>query len=170
MTEPILLKLFLAWALMALVAGSLLIRLPGAAWQRTLGILALGASAWWQFDGIQALGGWPTGAPLPERFLFHGAVIEEPDAARGTPGRIDLWVTPLVDDRADGAPRAFRLPYSEADHRSVQAARQRMRNGAAQMGRRGDATPSRQSPDTARAAIQSRFQLDDLPAPALPEK
>lgn len=170
MTEHLVITLILAWIIMAASVAAWLTVSRGPGWLRSLGIVALGASIWWQYTGMQQLGGWPTTDELPERFLFHSAVIAEPDPRRGNSGQIDLWVTALVDDRADGTPRAYRLAYSASGHKAVQAAQQRMRNGQAQMGRRLVETDDRTPSQAPFANTATPFALDDLPTPGLPEK
>lgn len=163
--------------LIALYAASLL--LPAAlvlftawrAWIKTALILAVGLALVAQFEALQRFAGWPADVPLPERFLFHSALIEEPDKKSGTSGRIELWVSAVSDDGPAALPRAYHLPYSVRHHREIEAARARLRNGVTQLGRAEPEAPAATLPSgEARAATAVRLSIEDLPAPALPEK
>lgn len=116
--------------------------------------------------------GWPTTAALPERFLLHASVIEEPDQRKGSKGRIFVWASDLASHRPAAQPRAYRLPYDKALHSTLEDAMQNMRNGIVQLGHAREVT---ENPDQARDLTrfgEHRVQLEfsALPDPALPEK
>lgn len=139
-----------------------------AAW-KTLLVVALSATAALQFDAWRDLRGWPAEAPLPPRFVFYASVISEPDAQRA--GSIELWVAALDEHGVATAPRAYRRPYNRAEHGLIQQAEARMRNGQPQVGTVVESSDEQGlARDARRIASAARFVLDDLPAPALPEK
>ena len=154
------------------LALALLIRTKLEARWKTLLILAFTAMAMLSHRGWQAMAGWPANAPLPERFLYHAASIREPNPAMNDPGVIHLWATELLADGPAPEPRAYILPYTKEDHRQIQEARERIRNGLPQVGRlshgregNGKLAEGKQS-----ASPGASFVLTDLPGPALPEK
>lgn len=154
-----------------LLPAALLLFTPWRAWIKTLALLFVGLCLVGQFEALQRFAGWPARATPPPRFLFHSALIEEPDAQRGRPGRIELWLSAVDGDGPAALPRAYHLPYSPRHHAEIDAARSRLRNGAAQLGRAepGGAAAGLPNGDT-RAAHALRLTIEDLPAPALPEK
>jgi Ca2+/Na+ antiporter len=116
--------------------------------------------------------GWPSTAALPERFLLHASVIEEPDQRKGSQGQIFVWASDLVDHRPAAEPRAYRLPYDKAVHSALEDAMQNLRNGTVQLGRAREVTDDpEQARDLTRFG-ERRLQLkfSALPDPALSEK
>ena len=112
---------------------------------------------------LQAIQGWPSGAPLPGQFELLAFHIGEPRVKLGDPGRILLWVgTP---DRVQ--PRVHHLPYSKAMHQSLIAAGQRQASGTPQIGRRV-ARPAGTGGDTAQGPSDIVFR--NHPRPRLPAK
>lgn len=83
--------------------------------------------------------GWPTSDPLPRHFQLLWARTVEPDHGAGLPGAINLWLEALDDaDLPSGTPRAYRLPYTRALARKVEAARTEIMKGVPQGGRAVD--------------------------------
>jgi hypothetical protein len=81
--------------------------------------------------------GWPTGDPLPKKFLVHWIIIEEPNIQPENKGSIYMWVKPIENHKEkyealedylisfyDGKsqPRAYRLEYSRELHKQAQEA------------------------------------------------
>ena len=81
--------------------------------------------------------GWPTDKALPEKFLVHWAVIDEPDVKSGSEGSIYVWVRHLSNPEkeydewndyllsfydGESRPRAYRLSYSRGLHERTQEA------------------------------------------------
>src|SRR5579862_5446324 len=66
------------------------------------------------FLGMRALLGWASADSLPPSFKLLQARIVEPHSFEGDPGAIYLWVEALDgDNRPNGVPRAYRIPYSD---------------------------------------------------------
>lgn len=123
--------------------------------------------------GWQSVQGWPTPAkPLPERFLLHASVIDEPDPAAGTAGVIYVWLSDLVDGQPAEQPRAYRLAYDKPLHAELEEALRNMRNGNVQLGRVTRISDMPDRPTDLRRLGQRRDKITfyDLPDPALPEK
>lgn len=142
---------------------------PWPAGLKTLCVVAFAGLGLAQFEGWSALRGWAADAPLPERFIFHSAVIEEPGTRSA--GRIELWLSALDRRGEQGAPRAYQRRYNRADHQAVDAALERMRNGRTQFGEALSDAEWLDLPDgRQRAPTAASMRLSDLPQPALPEK
>jgi len=88
--------------------------------------------------------GWPTEDKIPNKFLLHWAVVEEPDVKLGDEGSIYLWLKPLSeteeehDDWQDyllsfydgkSQPRAHKLSYSRELHEKTQEAIEMLMGG-----------------------------------------
>lgn len=153
---------------LVLAVLALALRAPAPAWTKTLLILVLGAGMFLSYEGWVRLAGWPSDTALPERFLYHAAVVTEPDPDLGVAGKIELWATAIGPDGPAARPRAYLLAYSRPAHNEVQAAQERLRTGSPQigqslgngLGRGGVGSLDQESP----------FQLSTVPEPALPEK
>jgi hypothetical protein len=66
------------------------------------------------FLGTRGLLGWASIDRLPATFKLLQVRIVEPHSLEGDPGSIYLWVEALDEDnRPSGAPRAYRLPYTD---------------------------------------------------------
>lgn len=124
------------------------------------------------YHGWQKSQGWATTAALPDKFLLHFAVIQEPDKRKQHEGAIFLWATDLRDDALADEPRAYRVPYDQETHAKVESAMRRAQAGNPQLGmrRQGDDLPE---------VLKFRNELGDkhfdidfepVPDPALPEK
>jgi hypothetical protein len=79
--------------------------------------------------------GWPSEARIPEHFRLHWATVVEPDKLNGLPGSIFLWIEGLDENSMPaGTPRAFRLPYSRELADRIGHAKERIEQGADQLG------------------------------------
>lgn len=62
---------------------------------------------------VSALLGWPAHDGVPARFNLVATRIVEPDALRGTPGQIYLWVEEVDGNQiVISPPRAFQVPFN----------------------------------------------------------
>ncbi|WP_286239202.1 hypothetical protein [Neptuniibacter halophilus] len=124
------------------------------------------------YQGWKEVQGWPAERSVPERFLLHAAVIEEPDQQPGSAGSIYLWLSNLSEDTLAERPRAYRLEYDQALHGRVERALREMRNGQLQLGEVKPLTALRQQEKQKGRTGQKYPQLEfvRLPDPALPEK
>ena len=138
-------------------------------------VVAIGAVALYvaSYRGWQAIQGWPAAtARLPERFLLHASVIEEPDAESGAAGAIFVWASDLAGGGPADSPRAYRLAYGKELHADLDEALRNMRNGTLQLGRvsRVAGTPDRPRDLTGFGEQRETLEFYTLPDPALPEK
>ena len=117
--------------------------------------------------------GWPTRQDLPAQFNLVGAYVQPPDAIAGTKGSIYLWATDMSERSGQGAPRAYRLPYSLELHARVTEAGDKLRNNTPQLGRTEpeQGEPTKQ-PQSGRQLGQKSAKLNfyDMPAPVVPQK
>jgi len=141
---------------------------------------------------IGELIGWPAEARIPEHFQLHWATVVEPDKLNGLPGSIYLWIEALDESNMlAGTPRAFRVPYSRELADRIEHAKERIEQGADQLGTARDLDMPEGEPDQDRrlagapprqdepvstgdptAFIQHKpsIEFEDMPPPALPPK
>ncbi len=82
------------------------------------------------FFRTEGLPGWSASAPLPARFQLLWARVVEPNPLDQDPGAVHVWVEELdTSNLPSGQPRAYRLPYSPALARKVEAAREQILKG-----------------------------------------
>jgi hypothetical protein len=88
------------------------------------------------FFSMQGLLGWPAPVRVPARFQLLWARVIEPNAVKGEPGAVYLWLVELDETNLpDGTPRAYALPYSRALADRVTEAQSEIRQGRPQGGR-----------------------------------
>jgi hypothetical protein len=81
-------------------------------WVKAAAILLTVAACVGSYFSITGLLGWPADKGMPERFSLISTRIVEPDALRGTPGHIYLWVEQIDENQiVISPPRAFEVPY-----------------------------------------------------------
>jgi len=91
------------------------------------------------FVGMRGLLGWASVDRLPPSFKLLQARIVDPHTVDGDPGSVYLWVEALDEDnRPNGVPRAFRLPYNDALAEKTQHAADQIAAGRPQGGRAAD--------------------------------
>lgn len=115
------------------------------------------------FLALQASLGRPVKAPLPGRFHFHAAVIEEPDPRAQEAGAIFVWVSRQGPDGPE-QPRAHALPYSRELHERLVEAMGRMAEGARLEGR------PRAAREQGYSLNAGGFELFEAPPPMPPPK
>src|SRR6201984_413194 len=92
--------------------------------------------------------GWPSEARVPEHFQLHWATVVEPDKLNGLPGSIYLWIEALDENNMPaGTPRAFRVPYSRDLADRIGHAKERIEQGAEQVGTARDLEFPASEPD-----------------------
>ena len=84
------------------------------------------------YVSVGAIQGWPSNAPLPERFELLAFRIEEPDPADDSAGEILLWAQQHDLEQ----PRVHRLSYNKELHQELVAAGRRQAKGTPQVGTR----------------------------------
>ncbi|MGB1011507.1 MAG: hypothetical protein ACPGVP_17445 [Thiolinea sp.] len=137
---------------------------------RLILVLLVSAAYWLAYQGWDRAQGWPSHNAVPEKFLLHGAVIEEPDKERGVSGTIFLWLSDLTEHKPAELPRAYILPYSKRLHNSAQEALRMMRNGELQMGTVVPDEAVKQVASGFAGEVPSMIEFSNLPKQALPEK
>jgi hypothetical protein len=141
---------------------------------------------------IGELIGWRAQARIPEHFQLHWATVVEPDKLNGLPGSIYLWIEALDESNMlAGTPRAYRVPYSRELADRIGHAKERIEQGADQLGTARDLEmpDSEPDPDRGHAGAPRRedepgstgdpaafiqhtpsIEFEDMPPPALPPK
>jgi hypothetical protein len=91
------------------------------------------------FFRTEGLPGWSASAPLPAQFQLLWARVVEPNPLDQDPGAVHIWIEELdAANLPSGQPRAYRLPYSPALARKVEAAREQILKGHPTGGRAVD--------------------------------
>lgn len=140
-------------------------------WLLRLGLVLLVSGSYWlAYQGWDRAQGWPSHNTVPEKFLLHGAVIEEPDKERGVSGTIFLWLSDLTEFQPAEQPRAYVMPYTKRLHTAAQEALRQMRNGELQVGTVLPDPAARQVADGFAGEIPGMIEFSNLPKQALPEK
>ena len=143
-------------------------------WLVKLGLVVIATGFYWvSYQGWQQVQGWPAQTALPDKFLLHASVIEEPNQEQGTRGRIFIWASNLKGSKPEGEPRAYQLEYGREVHSALQDALRNQRNGNVQIGTNernrttnaGAQTNAKQVSD-----LKDDLKFNNLPDPALPEK
>ncbi|WP_375414933.1 hypothetical protein [uncultured Bradyrhizobium sp.] len=92
--------------------------------------LVTGAFYCLAFFRTEGLPGWSAVAPLPAQFQLLWARVVEPNPLDQDPGAVHVWVEEMdAANLPSGQPRAYRLPYSPALARKVEAAREQILKG-----------------------------------------
>ncbi|MBK8453273.1 MAG: hypothetical protein WAQ53_10405 [Thiofilum sp.] len=172
MTEALLLQVFAYVLLLALVSLAL-IYAPFKTWLKlglvllTTGCYLLAYQAWQQTQG------WPSHTTLPDKFLLHASVIDEPDVEAGTKGKIFIWASTLKGSFPVSEPRAYLIPYGKQAHSALEDALKNMREGNLQMGGLSKGSQKGNKPPQNLDGIgeeQLELKFEKLPDPSLPEK
>ncbi len=137
---------------------------------RLLLVLVVSGSYWIAYQGWDRSQGWPSSNAVPEKFLLHGAVIEEPNKEEGVAGTIFLWATDLSSFIPAEQPRAYVMPYSKRLHSAAQEALRNMRNGELQLGTVKLEAGAKQIAEGYAGETPQLIEFSNLPKQALPEK
>lgn len=172
MNEMLMLLVVAYIVLLALLVLVLLYgRLP---WLVKLGLVIITSGLYWvSYQAWTQVQGWPSSVALPDKFLLHASVIDEPDQEQGTAGRIFIWASNLQGNKPADEPRAYLLPYERELHSSLQDALRNQRNGNVQIGvKEGDKKLENAAPVNIRqlGEVHEKLKFTELPDPALPEK
>lgn len=116
--------------------------------------------------------GWPTSQQPPERFKLLAAHVEQPDKSSNKEGAIYLWINRIDDLTAYGAPRAYKLPYSDPMHEVVINANAKLNKDIPQLGELNEEGSMQvEVQDSSRAGVaDAPIVFYDLPDPLFPEK
>jgi len=116
--------------------------------------------------------GWPTSQQPPERFKLLAAHVEQPDKASGKEGAIYLWINQIDDLTAYGAPRAYKMPYSDLMHEVVIKANAKLKKDIPQLGELNEEGSMQVDvQDSSRAGVaDAPIVFYDLPDPLFPDK
>lgn len=127
---------------------------------------------WTSYSHWMDAQGWPSDRAMPQRFLFHYVIVEEPNEREGDKGRFFVWATSLVQNRPSPEPRAYVIPYDQGLHAEFDKAMRKQRNGNLQIGEvGGELFDPAEARDFTRLADQKiTLEFTDLPDPQLPEK
>lgn len=124
------------------------------------------------YQGWKQVQGWPSKTALPDNFLLHASVIDEPDIAEGSKGKIFIWASALTGSFPASEPRAYVVPYDQQVHSSLEDALRNMRNGVIELGAKKARQEGSKNADYRFGVGEENFILEfsPLPDPALPEK
>ena len=103
---------------------------------------------------LSAFAGWPSDENLPDKFIVHWMVVQEPEKTTRAPGFIYIWASDISEKRhtreagwkrffftlssqEKEAPRAYVLPYSKQKHEDAEGVLTKIRDGKAVVGERG---------------------------------
>lgn len=118
--------------------------------------------------GLTEMQGWPTTDPMPESFRLLWAKIDEPEKTTASEGRIYLWVQELdVAERITGQPRAYSLPFEPDLAEEVEAALNKVEEGALLNGRMTRGLLKEESGDENQQANQQVMDEGDSDATGL---
>ena len=164
--------LIAAYVLLAALLAAVLLASPLNAWLKAVTVVTVTLFYFVTYHAVHGLMGWPTATQLPQRSLVLASYAIEPDRERGDQGVLYVWADPIVDDRPQGRPRAYLLPYSAELHARLEEAATRSRNGRFQVADVTDAPRASGPAGAARRLVTptQALHLYDLPDPRLPEK
>jgi hypothetical protein len=172
MTGSILL-LIVCYALLALLVLALCLYTRWSFWIKTFAILAVTGFYFLSYDALTGMLGFPTPGQLPDRFVFHFAVVAQPNKATGEKGSIYLWATALGKDGPAKEPRAYEIPYEKETTKQLTEAQRRGKEGIVQIGQALEPEVREGVGAITRLLTNNktqRLKLSDMPDPALPEK
>lgn len=169
-----LLLLLVCYAIVAILLLALCVATRWSVWIKTASIVVVTGFFALTYEALTGMLGFPSPGRLPPRFVFHDAVISQPDPATGDKGSISLWISTLTENGPARHPRAYEIPFDKQTYEVILESRRRAKEGIVQMGTvRSKAVPPDAKSVLSRFLSSSRTQtlnLQDLPAPALPEK
>lgn len=167
------LVLLVCYAFLGLLLAALLIWSRWPAWAKTGAILAVGLFGVLGYDGLAGMLGYPTPGKLPERFLYHFAIVVQPNRGTSEKGAIWVWATALGKEGPAREPRVYELPFDKESFQIFSEAQKRARAGIVQMGSATEA-PGKEGRNmltrTMGGGSSQKVTMQDLPEPALPEK
>lgn len=167
-----LLLLIVCYALLGLLLLALCFHTRWSFWIKTGAVIVVTGFYFLSYDALTGLLGYPTAAKLPSRFIFHHAVMAEPDKNTGEKGSIHIWVTELTRKGPAAQPRAYFIPWEKDTQKAIGEAQKKAREGIVQLGTTED-RPAEGNSMLGRLLMPSnkvRLRLQDQPSPALPEK
>ena len=171
----------------AVVAALLLHLNLASPWRREIklaAIILVTALYVGAYIGAQNLRGWAIAEPPTNPFKLHWAVIEEPDKANGTPGRIYVLAQPMAaGGTLSASPRLHALPFSPELADEVEEALEQVEGGKpfeARLAYKVARPPEKAkiqkregesaSQDSAGDRPTLKLEFRDLPVPDLPPK
>ena len=172
MNGPLLL-LISCYALLALLLLALCLYTKWPYWIKTVAILLTGLVFSVTYETMAGLLGFPTPGKMPERFLFHHAVVIQPDKNTANKGTIFIWASELTKDGPAKAPRSYEFPYEKETNGIVTEATRRTKQGIMQLGLTIEQGPKASINTFTKFMSSSRImkiKMQDMPEPALPEK
>jgi len=124
------------------------------------------------YQGWKKVQGWPTQTELPNKFLLHASVIDEPDQEEDSKGQIFIWASTLKGSFPASEPRAYVLPYNQEVHSSLEDALRGMRNGKVQLGLKSSTDGGPRNTQYRDGVGDENYNLkfEPLADPSLPEK
>ena len=105
---------------------------------------------------LEGFAGWPSEDGLPDKFIVHWIVVDEPDKKTKSDGAIYVWATDVAVETAapprsvwdkfflnlspknTGQPRAYVVPYSKSKHEESDGVLTQIKGGKVVIGERGE--------------------------------
>lgn len=122
-----------------------------------LKLATIGLSTWVGFiiwNALDSYGGYPTQAPLPEKFLINWVIIQEENKQTGNPGAIFLWISALTTEKRgildyeSTEPRTHKIPYTRKAHETMEGIIKRLMNGETVIGTKKGGKGSKKGQET----------------------
>ncbi|MEM0909548.1 MAG: hypothetical protein AAGJ37_01155 [Pseudomonadota bacterium] len=142
-------------------------------WWIKAGLIVIAVGFYYaSYHGWQNSQGWASKTDVPQQFLLHYAIIEEPNKEENITGQIFFWLSDIRNQQLSANPRAHVVPYSRPLHSKVEDALRKIREGTPQIGL---SEPSKKRLVTELDPSQANedekaILFEDLPDLALPEK
>lgn len=143
-----------AFLLLAAMGLWLIIFAKGYWWLKCLFISSILYFSLAMWVSLSQLSGWPTNNEMPETFITHAVLVEEPSKSDlKQKGAIYLWVSevdenhiikkqeisswllPFVARKNASEPRVYRLPYSEELHEQARQVAKMLKAGKTVVGK-----------------------------------
>lgn len=171
MTGSVLL-LIVCYALLALLVLALCLYTRWSFVVKTVAIVLVTGFYFVAYDALTGMLGYPTPGKLPQRFVFHSAMIVEPNKQTGDKGAMYLWATAIGREGPTGQPRAYVVEYDKDASKMLTESNRRSKDGIVQIGQVLEDVPTEGTSAVGAflAAGKQKFKVNDTPEPALPEK
>jgi hypothetical protein len=143
-----------AFLLLAAMGLWLIIFAKGYWWLKCIFIAFVLYFSLAMWASLSQLSGWPTDVGMPDNFLVHAILVEEPSKSnlkeKGAiymwaseidenhnikKKEIDSWLLPFVSRKNASEPRVYRLPYSEELHEQARQISKMLKAGKSVVGK-----------------------------------
>ena len=130
----------IGFLIMATILLWFFINTKGKLWVKVALTLVAGYYSLITWTSLDTYAGWATDAKMPDQFIVHWVMVEEPDKKTKDPGAIYLWITSpdlgantmwnfLGYKPENPKPRIYRLPYSTDMHEKAEQIKKLLKKG-----------------------------------------